>query len=119
MVHLNGGAGRLHMEARRAVSLSDVPVAQLHKKANLSKVTRCSICIDPLSAQAKSCVVFFCAHAYHVRCLMASKIPSGPPPFAEDADASGYSGQQSTGDWTCVVCRSARANTGVTLTASR
>mmetsp|Transcript_19730 Transcript_19730/g.37590 ORF Transcript_19730/g.37590 Transcript_19730/m.37590 type:complete len:920 (-) Transcript_19730:193-2952(-) len=112
-------SGRLHMEARRAVSLSDVPVAQLHKKANLSKVTRCSICIDPLSAQAKSCVVFFCAHAYHVRCLMASKIPSGPPPFAEDADASGYSGQQSTGDWTCVVCRSARANTGVTLTASR
>ena len=61
------------MEARRAVSLHDPPVAQLGKKSKLTKVARCSICIDPLGggsgASNKSVVVFFCAHAYHTRCL--------------------------------------------------
>ncbi|KAG9442877.1 hypothetical protein H6P81_018731 [Aristolochia fimbriata] len=40
---------------------------------------RCCMCLDPLSIQNLSVIVFFCCHAYHVTCLADSTVNGSEP----------------------------------------
>jgi len=109
-------SGKHHLEARRAVRLDDLCEGAPHAAMAEphAHTRRCCVCVDPLLASSRAtAVVFFCAHAYHLRCLKQQTSTSGiSGPTVEEDDWRTCTGPTLvSGDkrgWSCALCYSAR-----------